>query len=82
MSGVVSCAVTLVVDPVQIARIAEAIAAAPLATFDLEFLSQDRLVPTLCLVQVSWLPAHVRLDAAAAEIVAAEPLIAPYELSA
>ena len=72
----VSCAVTLVVDPVQIASIAAAIAAAPLATFDLEFLSQDRLVPTLCLVQVSWLPAHVRLDAAAAEIVAAEPVIA------
>lgn len=66
----VSCAVTPVADPAEVAAIAEAITRASLATFDLEFLSADRLIPTLCLVQVSWLPAHVTLDAPAAAIVA------------
>ena len=61
---------TPVADPAEVAAIAAAITAAPLATFDLEFLSADRLIPTLCLVQVSWLPAHGTLDAPAAEIVA------------
>jgi len=67
---VVSCAVTPVADPTEVAAIAAAITAAPLATFDLEFLSADRLIPTLCLVQVSWLPQHGSLDAPATEIVA------------
>ncbi len=67
---VVSCRVTPVADPVEVAAITAAIQKAPLATFDLEFLSADRLIPTLCLVQVSWLPQHVKLDAPAAEIVA------------
>ncbi len=73
----VSCAVpTLVVEPPEVAAIAAAIAKSALATFDLEFLTQDRLVPTLCLLQVSWLPAHLTLDAAADEIVAASPEVA------
>ena len=56
-------------DADAVAAIATALAAAPLVAFDLEFLAQDRLVPTLCLVQVAWLE-HVRLDAPAAAIVA------------
>jgi ribonuclease D len=44
----------LVTDPVDVAAIAERIARSPLAAFDVEFVSQDRLVPTLCLVQVAW----------------------------
>ncbi|HMG22290.1 MAG TPA: HRDC domain-containing protein [Kofleriaceae bacterium] len=55
-----------------VAAIAASIAAAPLVAFDLEFLAQDRLIPTLCLVQVAWLE-HVVLDAPAAAIVAAPP---------
>ena len=66
----VSCAVTPVVDPDEVEAIAAALLSAPLATFDLEFLSADRLIPTLCLVQVSWLPQHVHLDAPATTIVA------------
>ena len=62
-----------VADRAEVAAIAEAIAGAPLATFDLEFLSADRLVPTLCLVQVSWLPSHSRLDVPEAAIVATVP---------
>ncbi len=61
---------TPVADPAEVAAIAAAISSAPLATFDLEFLAQDRLIPTLCLVQVSWLPQHVTFDAPVAEIVA------------
>lgn len=45
----------LVTDPDEVAAIAERIARAPLAAFDVEFVSQDRLVPTLCVVQVAWL---------------------------
>lgn len=67
---------TPVVDEAEVAAIAGAIGAAPLATFDLEFLAQDRLVPTLCLVQVSWLPPHVRLDVPAPVIVASPPEVA------
>lgn len=63
----------LVADPVQIAAVAAAIAEAPLATFDLEFLSADRLTPVLCLAQVSWLPSHSRLDVPEAAIVATVP---------
>lgn len=67
---------TLVADPTDVAAIAEAIARAPLVAFDLEFLAQDRLVPTLCLVQVAWLSADVSLDAPAEAVVAAPPEIA------
>lgn len=66
----------VVTDPAEVATIASAIAASPLATFDLEFLAQDRLVPTLCLIQVSWLPAHTRLDVPAPAIVATPPEVA------
>ena len=66
----------LVVVSADVEAVANAIAAAPLVAFDLEFLSADRLVPVLCLVQVAWLPQHVRLDAPAPEIVAATPEIA------
>lgn len=65
----------LVVVSADVEAVASAIAAAPLVAFDLEFLSADRLVPVLCLVQVAWLPQHVRLDAPAPEIVAATPEI-------
>lgn len=62
-----------VADPAEVAAIVAEISGAALATFDLEFLSADRLVPVLCLVQVSWLPSHVRLDVPEAAIVAAVP---------
>jgi ribonuclease D len=65
-----------VADETEIAAIAEALRRAPLATFDLEFLAQDRLVPTLCLVQVSWLPHDSRLDVPATVIVATPPTVA------
>jgi ribonuclease D len=55
---------SLVVEPDQVAAIAAAIARAPLVAFDLEFLSQERLVPELCLIQVAW-PQHAAWDAAA-----------------
>ena len=61
-------------DAEAVAAIVAAIAEAPLVAFDLEFLAQDRLVPTLCLVQVAWLE-HVRLDAPAAAIVSAPPQV-------
>jgi ribonuclease D len=66
----------LIDDADEVAAIAAAIVESPLAAFDLEFLAQDRLVPTLCVVQVAWLPKHVRLDVAAAPIVAATPMTA------
>ena len=74
----VSCAVpvALIDDADEVSAIADAIASSPLAAFDLEFLAQDRLVPTLCVVQVAWLPEHVRLDVPAAPIVAATPRVA------
>jgi len=61
-------------DADAVAAITAAIGAAPLVAFDLEFLAQDRLVPTLCLVQVAWLP-HGTLDAPAAAIDAPPPLV-------
>lgn len=60
----------LVSEPAEVAAIAGALARAPLVAFDLEFLSQDRLIPTLCLLQVSWIDT---LDAAVQQIVAAKP---------
>ncbi len=65
---------SLVADSEGVAAVAEAVARATLVAFDLEFLSQDRLVPTLCLVQVSWI--HERLDAPEEVIVATVPEVA------
>jgi ribonuclease D len=62
----------LVAEPAAAGAIARKIAGAPLVAFDLEFLSQDRLVPTLCLVQVAWLELP-NLDVATETIVAASP---------
>ncbi len=64
----------LVADSDGVVAVAQAVAKATLVAFDLEFLSQDRLVPTLCLVQVSWI--HDRLDAPEEVIVAAPPQVA------
>ncbi|HEV7556675.1 MAG TPA: HRDC domain-containing protein, partial [Kofleriaceae bacterium] len=61
----------LVADPDDIAAIAVAIASSPLVAFDLEFLSQERLVPTLCLLQI----AHVPFDARGERIVADQPTV-------
>lgn len=63
----------LVTDPDEVAAIAGQIARAPLAAFDVEFVSQDRLVPTLCVVQVAWLGEHADLDAPVEQIVALAP---------
>ncbi len=62
-------------DPSEVAAIAAEIAGAPLATFDLEFLSAERLIPSLCLVQVSWFPSHTRLDVPESVIVATVPQV-------
>ncbi len=64
---------TLVCDANDVKAIAAELARAPLVAFDLEFVSQDRLVPSLCLVQVAWLGQDIRLDAPAVAIVAAVP---------
>lgn len=59
-------------DAAEVAAIARAIARAPLAAFDLEWLSADRLVPKLALVQVGWVAEQHQLsDAPEREIVAA-----------
>ncbi|HEY3802721.1 MAG TPA: HRDC domain-containing protein [Kofleriaceae bacterium] len=63
----------LTADAAEIAAIAEALARAPLVAFDLEFVSADRLVPLLALVQVAWVGQHQSLDAAPAQIVAQVP---------
>jgi ribonuclease D len=63
----------LVTEPAEIAEVVAQIQRAPLVAFDLEFVSSDRLVPILCLVQVAWLGEHVRLDAPALAIVAEVP---------
>ena len=65
----VSCGV-LVTEAAEVAAICEAISGASLAAFDLEFLTADRLIPRLCVVQVAWLT--VPLDAPVDEIVAAK----------
>ena len=70
----VSTRVVVEGDADAVAAIIAAIGAAPLVAFDLEFLSQDRLVPTLCLLQIAWLE-HGRLDAPAAAIVATPPVV-------
>jgi len=71
-AGNIAGVTLLVVDDAEVAAIAAAISSAPLVAFDLEFLSADRLVPTLCLIQVAWLPGHETLDALAAPNVPAE----------
>ncbi|HEX5062490.1 MAG TPA: HRDC domain-containing protein [Kofleriaceae bacterium] len=63
----------LTTEPAEVAEVVDAIRRAPLVAFDLEFVSQDRLVPALCLIQVAWLGEHVRLDAPALAIVAEVP---------
>jgi ribonuclease D len=70
----VSTTVVVEGDADAVAAMIASIGAAPLVAFDLEFLAQDRLVPTLCLVQVAWLE-HVSLDAPAAAIVASTPVV-------
>lgn len=45
---------SLISDPADVAAVAEAIQRAPLVVFDLEFVSADRLVPVLSLIQVAW----------------------------
>lgn len=66
----VSCGV-VVTEPAEVGVIAEAIAGASLAAFDLEFLTADRLIPTLCVVQVSW--SSDPLDAPVEDFVATLP---------
>ncbi len=63
----------LVTDSREVEEVAAQIVAAPLVAFDLEFVSQDRLVPTLCLIQVAWLGEHVVLDAPPQAIVTEVP---------
>ncbi|HEY5944058.1 MAG TPA: HRDC domain-containing protein [Kofleriaceae bacterium] len=63
----------LIAEPAEVAEVAAQIERAPLVAFDLEFVSQDRLVPALCLIQVAWLGEHVNLDAPALAIVAEVP---------
>ncbi len=63
----------LVTEPAEVAEVAAQIERAPLVAFDLEFMSADRLVPALCLVQIAWLGEHVRLDAPALAIVTEVP---------
>lgn len=65
----------LVTEPAEVAEVAAQIERAPLVAFDLEFMSADRLVPALCLVQVAWLGEHVRLDAPALAIVTEVPQV-------
>ncbi|MBA2543904.1 MAG: HRDC domain-containing protein, partial [Deltaproteobacteria bacterium] len=61
----------VVTEPAEVGAIAKSIADSSLAAFDLEFLTADRLVPTLCVIQVSWVSAP--LDAPVEEFVSAEP---------
>lgn len=73
----------LVTEAVEIARVAGALSKSPIVAFDLEFASADRLIPVLCLLQVSWLDEdqHRRFDAAdpksVAEIAPTARLIDP-----
>lgn len=60
----------------EVAAIAAEVARAPLVAFDLEFLAQDRLVPKLCLVQVSWDAADTEVRLVDALSVDVRPLLA------
>jgi ribonuclease D len=67
---------TLVTDPGEVGEIAARLAAASWFTFDLEFLSEGRYIPELCVVQVAWPgddPGDALLDATA---VALDPVFA------
>lgn len=66
--------VSLVADSEAVAAVARAVTSASLVGFDLEFLSADRLTPTLCLLQVGWI--QESLDAGEAAIVAAKVEVA------
>ena len=63
----------LVTERSEVEAVAAALARSPLVAFDLEFVSQDRLVPTLCLLQVAWLGEDVSLDAPSDAIVSLTP---------
>lgn len=63
----------LITEAAEVAEVVAHLERAPLVAFDLEFVSQDRLVPALCLIQVAWLGEHVALDAPAHAIVAEVP---------
>ena len=58
----------LVTDPARLAEVVSAIEAAGRFALDLEFVSEDRYVPDLALVQVAW------GDAARPSIAAVDPL--------
>lgn len=45
---------TLVTDPAEVAGLADTLAAAGVFALDLEFVSESRYIPELCLVQVGW----------------------------
>jgi len=70
----VSTRVVVEGDAEAVAAIVASIGAAPLVAFDLEFLAQDRLVPTLCLVQLAWLE-HDQFDARSGAIVSGAPTV-------
>ena len=59
-------------EPGEVAEIAAAIARASLVAFDLEFVSRDRLVPVLCLLQLAWV--HDASDAGKGAIRLVDPL--------
>jgi ribonuclease D len=65
--------VELVTERSEVEAVAAALGRSPLVAFDLEFVSQDRLVPTLCLLQVAWLDPDASLDAPSDAIVSLIP---------
>lgn len=71
MSAPVVVPVAVDDQPEAVAAIAAAIERAQLVAFDLEFLAQDRLVPTLCLVQIAWVDGS-SFDAASGAKVSAD----------
>lgn len=61
----------LVVDPDEVQAVAARLAEAPWFAFDLEFLSEGRYIPELCVVQVAWPepePGVALLDATAVDL--------------
>jgi len=64
-----SRSLSLVTDAAEVAAIADAIAAADVFAFDIEFLSADRYIPELCLLQLAWPDAEpVAVDPLAVDI--------------
>ena len=62
---------TLVTDPAEVEAVAARLAAVPWFAFDLEFLSEGRYIPELCVVQVAWPepdPGVALLDATAVDL--------------